>query len=108
MSPQPTITNTKPSRALSAGRCGMALHRAFLTNDDACITASPLDAADRDLVRRRDWTGLVERRAIFFGLEKLAAVPRYPTPPSGCAAKRLPSSRPAATHPARYTGRRQL
>ena len=50
-------------------------HReAFLTDEEASLRASGLDPVDQDLIRRRDWTGLIERGAIFFGLEKLAAV----------------------------------
>lgn len=50
-------------------------HRAaFLADEEAALAASGLDAGDQDLIRRRDWTGLIERGAIFFGLEKLAAV----------------------------------
>lgn len=50
-------------------------HReAFLADEEAALGASGLDAADQDLIRRRDWTGLIDRGAIFFGLEKLAAV----------------------------------
>jgi len=50
-------------------------HReAFLADEGAALAASSLDLRDQDLIRRRDWTGLIERGAIFFGLEKLAAV----------------------------------
>ncbi|MDH7639260.1 gallate dioxygenase [Sphingomonas oryzagri] len=50
-------------------------HRAaFLADEEASLAASGLDPADQDLIRRRDWTGLIGRGAIFFGLEKLAAV----------------------------------
>ena len=50
-------------------------HRvAFLEDEDASLAASGLQPEDQDLIRRRDWTGLIERGAIFFGLEKLAAV----------------------------------
>lgn len=50
-------------------------HReAFLANEDAALASSKLSEGDQDLIRRRDWTGLIERGAIFFGLEKLAAV----------------------------------
>lgn len=50
-------------------------HRAaFLADEDAALAGSGLSAAEQDLIRRRDWTGLVQRGAIFFGLEKLAAV----------------------------------
>ena len=50
-------------------------HReAFLADEDVALAASGLDESDQDLIRRRDWTGLIGRGAIFFGLEKLAAV----------------------------------
>jgi gallate dioxygenase len=50
-------------------------HReAFLADEDAAIAASGLSMEEQDLIRRRDWSGLIERGAIFFGLEKLAAV----------------------------------
>jgi gallate dioxygenase len=50
-------------------------HRAaFLVDEDASLANSGLDAATQDLIRRRDWTGLIEKGAIFFGVEKLAAV----------------------------------
>ena len=50
-------------------------HRdAFLADEEAALATSGLDEACRDFIRRRDWTGLIERGAIFFGLEKLAAV----------------------------------
>ncbi len=50
-------------------------HRAaFLADEEASLAASGLDASDQHLIRTRDWTGLIEKGAIFFGLEKLAAV----------------------------------
>lgn len=50
-------------------------HRAaFVADEDAALAASGLSVDEQDLIRRRDWTGLIERGAIFFGLEKLAAV----------------------------------
>jgi gallate dioxygenase len=50
-------------------------HRqSFLADEEASLRASGLDPVDQDLIRRRDWAGLIERGAIFFGLEKLAAV----------------------------------
>lgn len=50
-------------------------HReAFLEDEEASLAASGLPSSDQDLIRRRDWPGLIERGAIFFGLEKLAAV----------------------------------
>ncbi|MDY7522844.1 gallate dioxygenase [Sphingomonas sp. 10B4] len=50
-------------------------HReAFLADEEGALAASGLASGDQNLIRRRDWTGLIERGAIFFGLEKLAAV----------------------------------
>jgi gallate dioxygenase len=52
-----------------------ATHRdAFLADEEAALAASGLELRDQELIRQRDWTGLIERGAIFFGLEKLAAV----------------------------------
>jgi gallate dioxygenase len=51
-----------------------AHRKAFLDDEEASLSASDLDPADQLLIRRRDWAGLIERGAIFFGLEKLAAV----------------------------------
>jgi gallate dioxygenase len=50
-------------------------HRqAFLGDEDALLKGSCLSAQEQDLIRRRDWHGLIDAGAIFFGLEKLAAV----------------------------------
>lgn len=50
-------------------------HRAaFLADEEASLAASGLGAAEQDMIRRRDWSGLIQHGAIFFGLEKLAAV----------------------------------
>jgi len=50
-------------------------HRAaFLRDEDAALADSGLAQRDQSLIRERNWTGLIERGAIFFGLEKLAAV----------------------------------
>ncbi len=50
-------------------------HRAaFLTDEAGALAASGLSAGDQALIARRDWAGLIARGAIFFGLEKLAAV----------------------------------
>jgi gallate dioxygenase len=46
----------------------------FLADEVAAMTAGGLNAQERDLVRRRDWRGLIHYGAIFFVLEKLAAV----------------------------------
>ena len=50
-------------------------HRAaFLRDENAVLADSGLAQRDQSLIRERNWTGLIERGAIFFGLEKLAAV----------------------------------
>ena len=50
-------------------------HReSFLRDPEASFEAAGLTDEERDLVRRRDWRGLMHYGAIFFVLEKLGAV----------------------------------
>jgi len=50
-------------------------HRArFLADPEAAFAAVGLTEEERDLVRRRDWRGMIHYGAIFFVLEKLGAV----------------------------------
>lgn len=50
-------------------------HRArFLADPEASFDDAGLSEEEKDLVRRRDWRGLIHYGAIFFVLEKLAAV----------------------------------
>ena len=46
----------------------------FLADPEECFEAARLCDEERDLVRRRDWRGLIHYGAIFFVLEKLGAV----------------------------------
>lgn len=46
----------------------------FLAEPEALFAASGLSEEERDLLRRRDWRGLIHYGVIFFVLEKLAAV----------------------------------
>ncbi len=46
----------------------------FLADPEACFEAASLPEEERDLIRRRDWRGLIRYGAIFFMLEKLGAV----------------------------------
>jgi gallate dioxygenase len=46
----------------------------FRADEAATLTAAGLTAEEQDLVKRRDWRGLIHYGAIFFVLEKLAAV----------------------------------
>ena len=47
---------------------------AFLADPEAEFERADLSATERDLIRRRDWRGLIHHGAIFFVLEKLGAV----------------------------------
>ncbi len=50
-------------------------HRArFLADPEGAFEAAGLTAEERDLVRRRDWRGMIHYGVIFFMLEKLGAV----------------------------------
>ena len=69
-------------RSVRAFRINDYLHRmvepahrqAFLADPEASFEAAGLSAEERELLRRRDWRGLMHYGAIFFGLEKLGAV----------------------------------
>ena len=50
-------------------------HRAlFKADEEAAFEQAGLSDQERDLIRRRDWRGLMQYGAIFFVLEKMAAV----------------------------------
>ncbi len=49
-------------------------HRRFLDDPEGAFEAAQLSAEERDLVRRRDWRGMIHYGVIFFMLEKLGAV----------------------------------
>jgi len=51
-----------------------AHRRRFLSDPEGSFDDANLSAEERDLIRRRDWRGLMHYGAIFFGLEKLGAV----------------------------------
>lgn len=51
-----------------------AHRRLFLSDPEASFAQAQLSEEERDLISRRDWAGLIHYGAIFFGLEKLAAV----------------------------------
>jgi len=69
-------------RSVRAYRINDYLHRmvepahrqGFLADPEASFEAEGLAEEERDLIRRRDWRGLIHYGAIFFGLEKLGAV----------------------------------
>ena len=68
--------------AVRAYRINDYLHRmvepahreAFLRDPEASFEAAGLTDEERDLIRRRDWRGLLHYGVIFFMLEKLGAV----------------------------------
>src|SRR6266853_1954790 len=70
------------TRSVKAFRINDYLHRmvepshreAFLRDPEASFEAAGLPEEERDLIRRRDWRGLMHYGAIFFVLEKLGAV----------------------------------
>ncbi|WP_341894893.1 gallate dioxygenase [Ferrovibrio terrae] len=69
-------------RSVKAHRINRFLHdlvypahrEAFLADEDAEYEKAGLSPEERDLIRRRDWRGLIHYGAIFFVLEKLGAV----------------------------------
>jgi gallate dioxygenase len=69
-------------RATARFRINDYLHRmverghreAFLRDPEASFEAAGLTAEERDLIRRRDWRGMMHYGVIFFMLEKLGAV----------------------------------
>ncbi|HUH94618.1 MAG TPA: gallate dioxygenase [Casimicrobiaceae bacterium] len=69
-------------RSVKAFRINDYLHRmvepahreAFRRDPEASFTAAGLTEEERDLIRRRDWRGLMHYGVIFFMLEKLGAV----------------------------------
>jgi gallate dioxygenase len=48
--------------------------KAFLANEEKAFEDASLTQEERDLVRRRDWQGMIHYGVIFFMLEKLGAV----------------------------------
>jgi gallate dioxygenase len=70
------------ARSRKAYRLNDFLHRLvepghrqrFVDDPEAAFETAGLSAVERDLVRRRDWRGLIHYGAIFFVLEKLGAV----------------------------------
>jgi len=51
-----------------------AARERFLADEEACFEQAGLSAEERELIRQRDWRGLIHYGAIFFVLEKLGAV----------------------------------
>ena len=70
------------ARSVKAYRLNDFLHRmiepahrtAFLADPEAAFEAAGLTEEERDLVRRRDWRGMIHYGVIFFMLEKLGVV----------------------------------
>lgn len=69
-------------RSVKAYRINKFLHgliepearKRFLADPEAAFEAAKLSDVERDLIRRRDWRGMIHYGVIFFMLEKLGAV----------------------------------
>ena len=74
--PAPTLAN--PLHRSSGSKTNiftsLAQREAFRRDEETCYAAADLNETERELLRRRDWRGLIHYGAIFFVLEKLAAV----------------------------------
>jgi len=51
-----------------------AVRKAFREDEEGTLAAADLSDEERDLIRRRDWIGMIHYGVIFFMLEKLGAV----------------------------------
>ena len=51
-----------------------AVRKAFREDEEGTLAAADLTDEERDLIRRRDWIGMIRYGVIFFMLEKLGAV----------------------------------
>lgn len=51
-----------------------AVRARFKADEEAALAAADLSDEERDLIRRRDWIGMIRYGVIFFMLEKLGAV----------------------------------
>ena len=80
-----TLSGSYPfdlARSVKAYRINKYLHAMvdpahrgrFLADPEASLAESGLSEEEKDLVRRRDWRGMIHYGVIFFMLEKLAAV----------------------------------
>jgi len=56
------------------------VRKAFREDEEATLAAADLSDEERDLIRRRDWIGMIHYGVIFFMLEKLGAVTGVPNP----------------------------
>ena len=52
----------------------------FQADQDSVLAEADLTDEERDMIRRRDWRGLIHYGAIFFLLEKLGAMSGVPNP----------------------------
>jgi gallate dioxygenase len=79
------LTGTYPfthAKSLKSYRINKFLHamiepahrEAFLADPEAAFTKAELAEEEKDLIRRRDWRGMIHYGVIFFMLEKLGAV----------------------------------
>jgi gallate dioxygenase len=50
------------------------IRKKFREDEEACLAGADLTDEERDLIRSRDWIGMIRYGVIFFMLEKLGAV----------------------------------
>ncbi|QHI98475.1 gallate dioxygenase [Xylophilus rhododendri] len=85
----PELAGTYPfdlERSVGSYRIGKFLHgliqparrKAFLADEEGVLAAADLSPRERELIRQRDWQGLIRYGVIFFLLEKLGAVVGVP------------------------------
>ncbi len=80
-----------------------AARKRFLTDPEAEFEAAGLSDEERDLIRRRDWGGMIRYGFIFFVLEKLGAVLGVPNPQIYASMKGLTLEAFLATRNAQIT-----
>lgn len=80
-----------------------AARQSFLADPEAAFEAAGLSSEERDLIRERDWMGLIRYGAIFFVLEKLGAVVGVPNPQIYAAMKGMTLDAFLATRNAKIT-----
>ncbi|MEO6389191.1 MAG: gallate dioxygenase [Croceibacterium sp.] len=57
-----------------------AVRKAFRVDEEATMASADLSDEERDLIRSRNWIGMIHYGVIFFMLEKLGAVTGVPNP----------------------------
>ncbi|WP_232248815.1 hypothetical protein [Pseudomonas putida] len=80
----------------------------YLQDAESLMTEAGLDACEKDLVRRRDWLGLVQYGANFFVVEKFARVATWRSPGSCVNPSRISHLERTTGFPGKPSQRRPL